>query len=48
MVTCEDAMGLEAVERMLKHYYKDITVHRGKVLDNLGMTFDFNNEEAGR
>jgi hypothetical protein len=41
MVTCEDAKGVEAVERLLKHYYKDITVHRGKVLDYLGMTFDF-------
>ena len=36
MVTCEDAKGLEAVERMLKHHYKDITVHRGMMLDYLG------------
>jgi len=43
IVTCEDDAELDAFSAMLRaHYGQDeITEHRGKILDFLGMTFDF-------
>jgi hypothetical protein len=41
LVTCENESSLEDLQKYLRSVYPEITVHRGKKLDYLGMTFDF-------
>ena len=41
MITCLDEMACIGLTEALMGCYKGVTVHRGKVLDFIGMTFDF-------
>lgn len=40
LVTCEDRNELDAVQRFLADRFGDVTVHRGGVINYVGMTFD--------
>ena len=41
LVTCRDDSELDAVQRFLGSRFGDVTVHRGSVINYVGMTFDF-------